>query len=487
MTLDPCTMCFGFILHGADAVQSGNYGQAEMLFRLAEKQAGSLPPDQASGYSLLVQCHRSLLQYRLGKAEEGKKLQESAMSLLDENSTRMEAFAHQSSVAKVLMQLHEYRCAIPFCERAILNELEGKDPTSVAGMLARAGQCYGLMGLKDHSAIPARAALKIFREYPEDPRLAGVLITLGNALRKSSPAEAESLYREAAELHEAKAHLESATTAWSNLGVLCSEQGRHAESLEYYEKALHIRERVPSTPLASIGMLLNNMSNCYRRMDNFAEAHKLLDRAIKLLEMNKLEGSFCLASAYGSRGLVFKDEGRDAEAVEMFQRSYAERKKTPSPNYESIVENLEEEIAALKRLGKLEETTLAEYRLSLVNAERNGIPHQERNLSSLISQFKGSVLIEVGYGKRPGNRYSKQDLNKLVFALIDAASQNAGLGGGSVTIPESTTFMLYSNDAEALFRAIQPILASERICEGAIVTIRQGGEVREVVLPGTVM
>jgi tetratricopeptide (TPR) repeat protein len=481
-------MCFGFILHGANAVQSGSYGQAEMLFRLAEKQADSLPPDQASGYSLLVQCHRSLLQYRLGKAEEGKKLQESAMAFLENNSTRMDDFAHQNSVAKVLMQLHEYRRAIPFCERAISKELEGNDPTAVAGTLGRAAQCYGLMGLKDHSAIPARAALKVLRKYPGDPRLPGALIALGNALRKTSPAEAESLYREAAELHEAKAHLESATVAWNNLGVLCGEQGRHAESLEYYEKALHIREQVPSTPLASIGKLLNNMSNCYRRMGNFADAHKLLDRAIKLLEMDKLEGAASLASAYGTRGLILKDEGRDAEAVEMFQRSYAERKNTPSPDFDSIVENLEDKIAALKRLGRLEEAALAENRLTSVNAERNEIRHQDRDLSSLISQAKGAVFIEIGYGSRPGNRYSKQDLNKLVYALIDAVeSQNAGLGGGSVTIPESTTFMFYSDDAEALYQAIQPILAKERICEGAIVTIRQGKEVRTVILPGTVM
>jgi hypothetical protein len=71
---------------------------------------------------------------------------------------------------------------------------------------------------------------------------------------------------------------------------------------------------------------------------------------------------------------------------------------------------------------------------------------------------------------------------------MDAAeSRNAGFCAGTVTIPESTTLMLYGEDAEALFQAIQPILASERICEGAFVTIRQGKEVREVILPGSVM
>jgi tetratricopeptide (TPR) repeat protein len=344
------------------------------------------------------------------------------------------------------------------------------------------------MGLKDHSAVAARAALKILRDYPGDPRLPGVLITLGNALRKSSPAEAESLFREAAELYEAKAQLESATPAWNNLGILCSEQGRHAESLVFYEKALHIREQTPSTPLASIAKLLNNMAGCYRRMGDFAEVHRLLDRAIKLLDLDKLDGTSVLASAYGTRGLVLKDEGRDAEAVEDFQLSYAERKKIPSPNLDSMVENLEEEIAALKRLGRLEEAVLAEDRLASVNAERNQIPYVDRDLSSRISQAKGSILVEVSYGSRPGNRYRKQDLEELAVELTDEArSQSAGFCAGTVTTPESTILMLYGEDAEVLFQAIQPILAKERICEGALVTIRQGKEIREVILPGSVM
>lgn len=488
MTPDPGTMCLGFLHHGSDAMQSGNFGKAEVLFRMAEQQARSMPPGPASDLAPLVQCHMSMLRHRRGQTEEGEKMHESAMALLDENSTRMEAVAFQEFMASVLMKLREYRRAIPFFDRAIQCELENDDPTSVAWMLAREGQCYGQMGLRDHEAVSARAALKIFRDYPGDPRLPGVLITLGNALRKSSPAEAECLYREAAEFNVAKAQLESATHAWNNLGALCAEQGRLSESLEYYKKALHVREQFPATPLASIGSLLNNMANCHRRMGNFAEAHTLLDRAIQLLERDKQEGASGLPSAYGTRGLILKDELRDAEAVELFQRSYAERKNTPSPNLESIVENLEEEIAALKRLNRLEEAILAEDRMTLVRAAMNEIPHQDRDFSTPISQAEGAVLVEIGYGSRPGNRYGKQDLNKLAFDLMDAAeNQSAGFCGGSVTIPESTTLMFYGEDAEALFRVMEPILVGERICEGASVKIRQGREVREVILPGTAM
>jgi tetratricopeptide (TPR) repeat protein len=469
-------------------MQAGNLGKAELLFRTASEHVRQMPPGLSFDYALLVQCHVSVLRQRLGQVEESRKLRESAMKMLDENQDRLERVGFQDQMARVLIQLREYRRAIPFCERAIEHEREGNDPTAIAGMLARAAQCYGLMGLMDHSAIPARAALKILRDYPGDPRLPDVLVTLGNALRKTLPDEAESLYREAAEMHQAKAHLESATTAWNNLGALCSEEGRHAEALEYYEKALKVREKIPSTPLARIGSLLNNIANCHRRMGNFAKAHELLDRAIQLLKLESQSGVSGLASAYGTRALVLRDQHRDGEAVEFFQKSYAERKNTPSPNLESMKENLEEEIAALKRLGRREDAVLAEGRLAQVSAMKSEIPNVDRDLSLHISEAKGSVLLEIAYGARPGTRYGSKDMARLAVELAEAAKRrHAGFCGGTVTIPESTTLMFYGEDAEALFHAMQPILSNEGICEGAMVTIRQGKEVKELVVPGSVM
>ncbi len=484
MPPDAAQKCLAFIQHGAAAMQAGNLAKAEELFRSASQEVRPMAAGEAFELALLVQCHVSLLRQRLGKVEEGKKLRESTMTMLDENQARMEQVAFPDLMARVLIQLREYRRAIPFCERAILRELESNDPTAAAGMLARAAQCYGLMGLVDHSAIPARAALKILRDCPGDPRLPDVLVTLGNALRKTSPAEAESLYREAAELHEGKAHHESATTAWNNLGALCAEQGRYAEALAYYEKALDVRQKIPSTPLARIGSLLNNIANCHRRMGNYAKAHELLDRAIQMLKLESQAGVSGLASAYGTRGLVLRDEGRDEEAVEFFERSYAERKNAPSPNLEAIKENLEDEIAVLKRLGRREETIVAEGRLAEAIAAKREIPAVDRDLSSHVSQAKGSVLVEIGYGGRAGNRYGRGEMAGLAVVLAEAAKRrNAGFCAGSVTIPESTTLMFYGNDAAELYAAMEPILASERICEGATVTIRQAKEVRELVLP----
>ena len=406
-------MCVGYTRLGLDAIHSGQFAKAEQCFQAAEKQLESLPPDSARDFVLLVRCHWSLLQSRLGKTEEARELHESAMMLLDENAERMERFISQGAMAKILMELREYRRAIPFCERAIQRHLKRNKPLDIAESLERAAQCYSLMGMKDQSAVPARAALKILRDYPDTQRLPSVLITLGNAVRKSSPTEAENLYREAAEIYVAKGDLEFAVPVWSNLGSLCSEHGRYAESLEFYEKALHTVEELAPQETARIGRLLNNMALNYGRMGNFAEAHARLDRATELLKPEQQGGASILASVYGSRGLVFRDEGRDAEAVEMFQTAYALRKDIPSPDFESMANDLAEEVAALKRLGRAEEAVAAEERLASVNAERNEISQAADNSSSRISQAVGAVSI----GARAGAAKRKKSSSKLPCGL----------------------------------------------------------------------
>ena len=48
--------------------------------------------------------------------------------------------------------------------------------------------------------------------------------------------------------------------------------------------------------------------------------------------------------------------------------------------------------------------------------------------------------------------------------------------------PKDTTLFLYGADAEALFRAVEPVLRDYPLCQGARLTIRQGDQERRIVL-----
>lgn len=455
-----------------------------MMFNLALQLAHQAPAEQASGLLPLALCGLSLLKQREGSTQEAAQLRERAMPLVDVIPVTAYTVPFHNQMSIVLIELREYQRAIRFCEQAIELMLERNEPLSIADLLWREGRCYGLSGLKEHAAVPLRAALKILRGYPGDPRLSAVLIALGNALRKSAPEEAEQLYKESAEIHVAKGQLESAAPAWVNLGILCSEQGRQEESLAYYERALRVRQQSPATPPERIGSLLNNMANCYRRMGNFTEALRLVDRAIAVL---KPQDGSVFASAYGTRGQILDDARRDAEAVEWLQKSYAERQKTSSPDLELVIENLEREIACLGRLGRVKDAVAAEARLAAAKAAIKEARGSSVDLSKLTAEAKGAVLVELAIGSRLGSRYGIRDA-EIIAEQISAILEGDGIGGygGRAIIPETTTLIFYGSDAEAMFSAMERFLLDHLICEGAVVGIRQGGKLREVVIPQVV-
>jgi tetratricopeptide (TPR) repeat protein len=474
---------FAFLFQGIEAQHRGNFPAANKLIEIALRLTDGMPAGEADGFRALGRCSLTLLRQKEDRLEDAAKVREEATALVDKVSNadgpRKEPF--DALMSALLMDLREYRRAIPFCERAVQQRLEANEPIEVVDMLSRQGHCYAFCGLKDQAAIPFRAALKILRNYPQEPRLNEVLIGLGNALRKSSPSEAEQLYKEAADIHVAKAHLESAAVPWVNLGVLCGEQERNSEALEYYKKALEVREKSPGTPPVRIAMLLNNIANCHRRSRDFEEALRLIDRAIEMLQS---ENTPKIASAYGSKGQIFHDAGNDAEAVEWLRRSYTERMQEPSPDFDLLIENLGYEIASLKRLERTGDVADAEARMAMAKEAMKAFPTANVDVSTLTAEPAGAVLIELAFGTRPGGRYGKRDAEAVleqIFAILSMAKLVQS--GSRVMTPESITLIFYGENAQAIFEAIEQFLTDHLIFAGAVVSIRQSQSIRQVVIP----
>lgn len=482
--LSPAEKCLATILHGVNAMRDRNFNRAEAALRLGLAFAKAAPAEQARNLEPLVLFNLSRLRQRQDRVQEARQLHEQANAQLEQNPPSFPNapynLPYNLLMAAVLTDLREYRRAIPFWEQAIQLDAD-KDPIELAHMLRRVGECYNRIGLKDHAAVPLRAAVKVFRKHPEDPRGSATLIDLGNALRKSTPLEAESCYREVADWHVARGQFLSATPAWGNIGILCSEQGRYAEALEYLEKVRKIREQSLGTPIPAIAITLNNIANCYRRMEKFAEAHTAASRAIDLLHD---KGGPELASAYGTRGLIFLDQGNDSDAVEWLRKAYEHRQTLPSPNMDTIAEDLGREIAALQRLGRADELKDAEARLAAVRTAMKAVPTVSRDLSALDAPLQCAVFVEVNVGsrgRRPDGPREDVQLERRLEEVLE--TKNVGWCAGRLTIPETTTLIFYGSDAETLFQVLEPTLTSEPVCAGARITIRQRDGQREVIVP----
>jgi tetratricopeptide (TPR) repeat protein len=469
-----------FVDYAAEQFNSGKLSQAEKGLAAALLTARKAAPEEAGELLALVYCTMSALRQKQNRGEEARTFREQALASLTGEASAIASPQFHRLMAWALEKLGEHRRALSSWEQAIRLVGDEMEPTVRAGLLVNMGNCYNRMGLRDHGAVPLRAAVKVYRCCPEDPRLPIALINLGNALRKSAIGEAEACYKEAGEWHAAKLQYESACSAWVNLGVLCSENGRQAEALAHYERALNVREKTRGVTPVKVASVLNNMANCYRRMGRFSEAHALMDRAATLIPAE----DDLVASSYGTRGHIYLDEGEDAKAVEWLRKAIAERKKQPSPNLELMAENLEREIVALKRLGREEEAAAAQVALASVRSALETAAQVESELTAAKDAMSGAVLVELAYGSRMGLPDGRKDTTLLTERLsAEVRARNAGYCSGWVAVPENTTLIFYGPDAEALFKSLDPMLRGEPICAGARVAIRQGDVNREVVVP----
>jgi tetratricopeptide (TPR) repeat protein len=294
---------------------------------------------------------------RRQQSDEAARTRQEAIAIIDGMRESGKSLNIQDRLADVLIDFGEYRRAIRPCEQAI--QLSPGSDAKLANRLWRAGRTYLRAGFKQHAEEPLRKAAEAFRAGKGDPRTPVVLIDLGNALRMSNPVEAERSYREAAAIWEEKGAETQATAAWVNLGVLCGEQQRLEESLQWFEKALRVRRADAATPRARLGSLANNIANLYRRTQKFERAVREVEEAIALLEGDPL-----LADAYGTYGLILRDQGLDEASVDWFRKSRAERTRQPSPNAAQLSEVLANEAAALRRLGLAEEAGALEQQLA---------------------------------------------------------------------------------------------------------------------------
>jgi tetratricopeptide (TPR) repeat protein len=134
-------------------------------------------------------------------------------------------------MADALMAMEENAQAIAWCNQAAA--LTRRNPAAAASRLWRAGRCYVRAGFRPQAQAPLRAAIAGLRAKTGNPLLPLALLDLGNACLDSEPAEAESAYREAAEIWTAAGRQSQAATAWLNLGVLCSRADRLDEALAW--------------------------------------------------------------------------------------------------------------------------------------------------------------------------------------------------------------------------------------------------------------
>jgi tetratricopeptide (TPR) repeat protein len=466
------------VAQAVDAVQRGQLEFAEKGFASLSRIADSEPATLLRHVKPLALLGLALIRAKQTNQEQASALREQAIAAIDEECRNVPLATFHYFMGLEFHRLQDYRNALTFWELALQHAKPETDPMLVAEMLQKMGECYSRMGLGEYASIPLRSALKILDKFPEHPWRSATLLTLGNAIRKTQPAEAEACFREAAEMHAANLQHQSAAPAWVNLGILCAEQGRYDESLEFYAKVLRVRENNAATPPDRIALLHNNIAGCYRRMKKFDEALASVDRSIVLFPASDAQRAY----AYSTKAMTLRDAGRDEEAVTWFRNAIAEREKQASPSFEASLDDLQGLIDALKRLGRDSEVAPVEKELERVRQLRDSVQAAQGG-GERDAFAGGSVLVEVPK-QNNAEPHAPEEIRNLVYGLAGALAE-AGVGriSGHITSPETRTLIFTGQDAERVFEFLIPLLSSDSFFSGARVVVRQGDVSRELMLP----
>jgi len=220
-------------------------------------------------------------------------------------------------------------------------------------------------------------------------------------------------------------------------------------------------------------------------MTRFQEAHQAIERAIDILAKPGAVGpndGNSLASSLGTKGMILRDEGRHFESLDWFRQACAGFENQPSPNLESVIEELEHEAAALSHLHRTDEAQAIEERIKVVRKTAAEIPSFNHDDYVDVKLTEGALLVELEDGLRC--KSTGENIAKLGSCLHEILrEQSLGDWQGLIRLPECSTLIYYGPNAQAMYRAIEPTLLGDSQFEGALITIRQGSQQREVSLP----
>jgi len=172
----------------------------------------------------------------------------------------------------------------------------------------------------DSALSRAQTALRIFQDK-ERLDYEGKTYHLIGLIHYAQGRYAEALesYQKALTIRERIGDQQGIADCYNNIGIIHADQGRYAEALEAYQKALAIHERIGDQQ--GIAICYNNIGNIYKAQGRYAEALEAYQKALAIRE--RIGDQRGMASSYNNIGIIHRVQGRYTEALEAFQKALA--------------------------------------------------------------------------------------------------------------------------------------------------------------------
>ena len=113
----------------------------------------------------------------------------------------------------------------------------------------------------------------------------------------------------------------STATTYNNIGGVYVEMGDYGKALEYYQKALGIHEEALGLGHPSTATTYNNIGGVYKEMGDYGKALEYYQKALAISEEVLGLGHPSTAATYNNIGLVYDEMGDYGKALEYYQKA----------------------------------------------------------------------------------------------------------------------------------------------------------------------
>jgi tetratricopeptide (TPR) repeat protein len=110
---------------------------------------------------------------------------------------------------------------------------------------------------------------------------------------------------------------------YNNVGSIYDSKGDYEKALEYYNRALAIREKVFGTEHPDVATSYNNIGNIYYSQGDYEKAQEYLKKALAIFEKVLGTEHPNVAQLYNNIGFIYRSQGNYRKALEYYKKTLA--------------------------------------------------------------------------------------------------------------------------------------------------------------------
>jgi tetratricopeptide (TPR) repeat protein len=223
-----------------------------------------------------------------------------------------------------LLQLGQVNEAVELLEHGLGVARQVDDPVGNASIWSELGKAYHVLGNTDAALNAFAEQLETARAINDGFHIAHSRFNTANVLAKAGrTAEAEAVYREAADTAREEGLLDVEGGSLDSLGTIHSVRNDSARAVEYHRRAVELHEKAGLW--RSVATDLINLIGAYLQLGEVTEARHALKRVDQHIQENRFED--LVAPARQLHGMVLAAEGHWPEAKDCFYEVTAAMEK----------------------------------------------------------------------------------------------------------------------------------------------------------------